>query len=1258
MRRLARVVGRSITSIALGVGWLAALTAAALFIVEKSGLLTTVVRDTIARRAGPFGAELALDDARLSWFEPALVIAGLSIGPRGEALRLERIELHPELSFEHGLRLSSVDVRGGRVRLARTLEDMWHAFSTDVTRRGSITHGMPAIPVIHVRDLAVEVETRRFGVLPVGRVDALLSSETGGRPVLAGRMVPSLAPISSPDVSARRTSGEIFLSGRETREGEFELKASASRVPLSTDSLPQGTPLDALRPYRPQGLLALQAQGQFSMDDRIRPSAHVRVSISDASCVAAGARQQFDALSFDAEGDYAPPSNADLLAPSAWRGTATLRGRWNGVDMRSNAILGDEADRNTAAKVWLHFARFPLDHALIDLFGDSPSLNEYWNAFEAQGRCETWLGLSCPSGWTPGDALGPTLCVGLEAAFTGDCGMTYHGWKNPRSGETDQGFPLPLEHMTGAAVYARDPRRERPFQLGLIDLEARHASGTLRGSGWIGDHPVTAPPYLPGYGYAELDLRLISNRLDVDDRLRAALRGLRGSLDPDDSWQPYQPSGGRLHVDVRLLRTAEMRYLATRVTLDLEDVDLAWKELPVPVSKAHGKLVWLADGKSERGLSVSFDGALSTARSAHMTMRFQTDTSAQSAGIKALDGIEWIDVNVLRLSLTGSDKKILVTQNTRIGTVLDLLNSKGFADVHYALVRCAADGELAMAAEITPSDTVQLTPRTFTIPTSDVRGRVIVSSALEPDAGTGTQPAGSTPSVRARVTPFVGTWPKDVALACTLDYPDGDVRIFGAGVDLSNKSLLGALGSAFQAPDGASAVDLSALTVQGALDFEASMKLGGGALDAATSRGRLFLRGSSLSASASSFRLDDLVGVLEIKEKALRGGQLAARLGGTPVVLKDVLLSSTAEGSRLESRFSTDGFPLDAEHLRLLLDPKTLDALLGELHLRGRIDVGDGRFALISPRQGESRIELSGKVTPNDMSLQLGVPLSIRSASASIDKLILTGGRVRAVLRIDDLYGEIADRKLERANLLLTYVQPRLSIESLSGQFEGGEIRPLGESSARGGTVFSLDLEEPYPFQLALELRAVEVGSLVHGLFPSNIAAKGQLDCRLRLTGDTEDLLGIQGSGSISVRHSRLWSVPVFRALLSQIGLGDEAVFDSMASNFRIKNGVIYMNDNAVNSQVVQLVGDSGELDLDGRMKFDLDLHYAIVDRLGPIRRLLYSIQNSLLSVQIRGDMSRPEVILRNPIGRLFSGNATARRQLPLPEFARLPARF
>jgi hypothetical protein len=470
--------------------------------------------------------------------------------------------------------------------------------------------------------------------------------------------------------------------------------------------------------------------------------------------------------------------------------------------------------------------------------------------------------------------------------------------------------------------------------------------------------------------------------------------------------------------------------------------------------------------------------------------------------------------------------------------------------------------------------------------------------------------------------------------------------------------LLGALSTALQTPGSAAGIDLSALSVAGPLDFAGRMTLTAGAVDDAGSSGRLFLRDSTLTTSASSFRLDALSGVLEIKNKALFGERISAKLAGTPVSLSDVRFVTTPTGSRLESRFSTEGFPLDADHLRTLVDAKTLGAILGELHLRGRVDIVDGKFALETPNQGKSRIELSGKVTPYDVFVQMGLPLSIQSASAEIAQLILEGGRVRAVLRIDDLYGEIADRKLEKANLLVTYVEPRLSIESFSGLFEGGEIHPLGEGSARGGTVFSLDLEEPFPFQLALELRKLDVGSLVHGLFPSNLAAKGWLDCRLRLTGNTEDVLGIQGSGSVELRESRLWTVPVFRALLSQIGLGDEATFDSMACNFTIKNGVIVMTDNRVHSQLVQLVGERGEMDFSGRLAFDLDLHYALVDRLGPFRRLLYSIQNKLLSVQIRGDMSRPEVILRNPLSRLFSSRGRGRAELPLPGFVSLPARF
>jgi hypothetical protein len=1255
MRTLARLVGRLALSIALGLGWLAFFTVVGLFVTEKSGVLTIIARDSLARTARAFGAELTLENARLRWFVPSLELSGLEIGPHGGTLRLDEVELHPRITYERGLHLSRVLVQGGHVRFAQQLAEIWRTFSSDLAQRGGIVHGEQSIPIVIVRGLELELSTYRFGVLPIGRVDALLSSERGGHPVLSGRMVPSLAPISNRREHA--TSGEIFFAGREAREGEFELHASASRVPLSTDSLPVGTPLDALRPFQPKGLLALQADGSFSIDGRTSPRANVRLSIGEGSCLALDGRQKFDALAFEAEASYAPPSNAELLAPSAWRARAELEGAWQGSPFEAHGILGEAADKDVAVKAWLHMPRLPLTHELIELAGDSPAVNEHWSAFEPSGEAEAWMALACPRGWNLGEALSPALEVGVEARFAGACGLTYRGRRSAKSGERDQGFPLPLHGLTGSAVFARDPRRERPFRIGLIDLVAQHPSGVLRGSGWISDHPVTAPPYMPGYGYAELDLRLASPRLDVDDAARRALLGLSGVLSPADSWEQFQPTSGHLGVDVRLSRAVDMSYLATRVSLDLEDVNLAWKDLSIPVSKAHGKLEWMSDGKTDRGISMTMDGSLATAQSLRMSLRLQTDTGTKSDD-KPLNQIELAAVDVRHVSLTGADKKILVTQKTAIGAAMDVLSPKGFADVAYTAVRSGPGADLYTTAEVIPRDTVQLTPQTFKVPTSDVRGRVIVTSAEPPSKPGASTRDEQAARVETRLTPLVGAWPRDVPVAFTVEHPDGDIRIFGAGIDPSNKSLLGALSTAIQTPGSSSNVDLSALSVEGPLDFTGRVELVGGAPQSDNTSGRLFLRDSTLTTSASSFRLDRLVGVLAFENKSLYGAHVAARLAGTPVALSDVRFSTDKEGSRLESRFSTESFPLDADHLRSLVDAKTLEAVLGELHLRGRIDVNDGRFSLAIPRQGDSRVELSGKITPNDVFVQLGLPLSIRSASASIERLILEGGRVRAVLRIDDLYGEIADRKLEKANLLLTYVEPRLSIESLSGELEGGEIHSLGEGSARGGTVFSLDLEEPFPFQLALELANVQVGGLVHGLFPSNLAAKGLLDCRLRLTGNTEDILGIQGSGSIEVRESRLWSVPVFRALLSQIGLGDEAVFDSMAANFRVKNGVIHMNDDRVHSQVVQLVGEAGELDFDGRMAFDLDLHYALVDRLGPFRRLLYSIQNSLLSVQIRGDMSRPEVILRNPWGRLFSGRGPYRAELPLPGFELLPVRF
>jgi len=263
---------------------------------------------------------------------------------------------------------------------------------------------------------------------------------------------------------------------------------------------------------------------------------------------------------------------------------------------------------------------------------------------------------------------------------------------------------------------------------------------------------------------------------------------------------------------------------------------------------------------------------------------------------------------------------------------------------------------------------------------------------------------------------------------------------------------------------------------------------------------------------------------------------------------------------------------------------------------------------------------------------------------------------VRAMCRLRDLYGRIADRELAKANLLITYVEPRLSIESIEGELEGGAIGPPGKKAERSGTAFSIDLEEPFPFHLALDLQGVDLGRLFRGLFVSSFTTHGKLNLQLRLIGDIRRVLGIQGSGSLQVFESRLWSVPVFRALFSQLGLDDKLVFDQMAANIRIRNGVIWTDDISIHSPILELVGN-GSIDLDGSLQQDLQVRYALIDRLGPLTRIIYAIQKELLSVAIRGDLGRPRVIFRSPWTRV-SAQSDRYRSLPLPGLSPLPTRF
>jgi hypothetical protein len=1242
MRALARFLGRSV----LALGWAAFLLVAVLFLAEKTGLLTRFARRFLVARTGLPEDAIDVGHIHLRLFRSTVVVEGLKLGPEGEMVRLDRASVGLDLFAHGGPRVRRIDSEGGHVRLSPALFERIGKIAEQFPARAPGAPRTAAIPSITVRGLHVDVDTLRFGRLPIGSVDVAVHEVEGGTPVLTGRLLPSLS--SSPG-----GSGEIVLNGQESKPGTFDVNASAAGVPISTDYLPEGTEVEGLRAYAPHGSLAVSAWGEISFDGRTPPHGEARISLTDGS-FAAGRGQSVERIQVDLEAKYVPPSLDELWNTNDLSLGARIHSAWRGSAIEAVVRAGANAPPSSLFTVDLHAPDLEVRHELLDLSGGGANEENVWAALEPRGKAELWAGVTCARNWLPGEEIAPKLGFACEVGMHGGAGITYHGFSSAATGRRDQGFPLPLDGLEGGVVCASDLRQHRRLKIGIVDVAGVPAQGRVTGRGLVTSPPADAPKGAPGQGYVEVDLDLHGEHLPVDGALRAALAGLSDPVPPATTWEPFAPDGGTLSPRVRVMRAVDMPYAATEVAIDLEDVGIRWADVPVPVSRTRGTFEFRSDGRSEGGAAGRFHGNARTAAGLDVAFRFQTDPSvpAPPKGKGRIDEIAMVSVSATRASLTGDDKAIVLAQFPGPRAALEAAAPKGFADVSYSRIRTGPKLEATTLLEIAPRE-AELTPVDFRIPIGSVRGRVLAHSV----------DGGATPELPAEtiLAPLVGVFGKEMVVAATAEFPPGRIRVRGAGVDPSNPGLLGALGQS----SGGGGGYLSALTVEGLLDVDGEIRTGADAAQSSQAF-RVFLRENSLQTS-KSFRLDRLRGVLDLRgDRKLYGRGLQASLADTTIDLEDLRFAPTpGEGFELTTRLSkVENLPLDHDHLRGFVDESTLQALLGPLGWKGTLNIESGNLKITGSSQEDTRLDFSGQILATNMEVQLGLPLSVSSASATIDELIFERGRVRAMCRIQDLYGTVAGRKLDKAAMLLTYVEPRLAIEAIDGEFERGKVLPLGEGAEhqekadRPGTAFSIDLEEPFPFQLALYLQGVELPGLFKGLFAASFATRGKLDCQLRLTGDTRRVLGIKGTGSVQVRDSSLWAVPVFRALFSQLGIDDTLVFQNLAANLRIQNGVIATDDITVTtpSNLLSLVG-KGTVDFDGGVVEDLQVRYELIDRLGPITRILYAIQKQLLSVAIRGDLARPVVVIRNFFTSVSDKNDRY-RALPMPTLTPLPPRF
>jgi hypothetical protein len=1219
MKALSAAARWCLTALALA---LAAYWAAA-FALDASGLTRARAERELERA---LGAPVRVERAQTSWLAPEIALLGLSLSDPAGAVRIERAVLVFGWNGSIAPRLERVEVSGGRAVLSRPLLD---ALSRSRHRAAQAAAASPAseppaidiaLERIELSVLGADGTTRSLGWL------SGLASAAAGSTELAARLD---LPPSSPN----RRGGTVYAAGSMTGDGALELTASAASIAVE----PAAPWLAALAPWldalEPRGELSLEARATIDPADLARSRARVLAALREGRARAKATSAELEAISVDLEAEL----DGDLAARDAWRGVARASARWRNAPLQAWLEWTPGAAAGDDARAWLAAPRVEIGRDLAAAVGIAERIPLTLAALEPRG----FAALSAGVRWPRGAALDAPVAT-LELALEGAAGMTYVGWPE-RRGESPQGFPLPVEGLTGRVVALYDARAERRWTLAFVRLLGTH-SGLARDVAQAFAEGVIVAPR-PGGDRPDFDIRVGAHGVPVDARLQSALAHLRGT---EFIWPSFAPEGGTASFGARLVKTEAIRHPAAKVEIDLAGVRGLWAELPVAIEGIQGRVEVTVDSRIASGSGFELYGTSPTGCRVRITGRVQDDPSlAAGEGDRSL---RVFDVSLGNLALRGVDRDVIVASLVGLGPALDQLAPTGRIDLSYRSASERPGGDLAWLVEVTPQQ-VQVTPSAFRVPARGVRGRVLV--------------AGKTPMretereerVLTRLLPLVGEWPAGSRVAGVAHLPsdgDGVIRLYGADIDLTNRSLIGAFRESFTGGT-LENLDLGLLDVDGRIDFTGDLTLPAATPSVPRSAYRVFLRENDVRGAAEGARFDlgDLRGILVQREGELYGERIEATLAGSEIVLERARFYEDAGAFRVDAEPRAADLPLDREHLALFLDPATVDALVERFRFGGRVDIEKAALSLARPADGSGgEVRFRGDVRVRDGHVDFGVPLEIERAGARIDDLVYEGGHVRASVRVDGLDGRLADRRIEGARLAFTYVEPHLSVIDVDGELEDGRLRRIEKSAG----AFGIDLVPPYHFDLALRLDDVRVDGLLRGLFESDFASSGRLDGQLRLEGMLQRVTTIAGQGSAEMRDTTLWTIPVVRGLFSQLDLDAVATFTRARSDLAFANGAIRMGRLSVSSPLLELVG-SGTLDFDGTLHHDLEVRYALVDRLGPLRRLFYWVQNSLLRVSIRGDMERPRVVLRGVLGFLQEEDRRG-RDLPLPPFAPLPERF
>lgn len=1231
------------------VGCALLLLVAGAFVFERAGGVERLVRralqDAIAHEPG---LRVQLDAVTLDWTGPRATVRGLTISGADGSLVLDEAMVVLDAS-DPSAPVSAVDVRGGRLVLTDGfLQAMGRAVAGPVDEDW-------------VEDEDWEPEPLRFPLVNVTDLEVALGGDGwGGAPLELGLASARVEGSFEDDGQHTFAIGTVAMQGADgvvaplfyradVDHGAGVVAFAAAARELSLQS--RGNRLRRLLPASWRGLdvealASLDLTGRAVLDGSAPVTCDVRYRLSGGYLRANEQLPALEGLALEGALRIADGPAESVLARA--EGTGSFEGQVVGETLAGSVALQDGSlvVRAAADAVTLSDRRL----AELGLEEDHPVRRE-WSGLAFDGRADLGVGLRVGLA----DPRG-TLDVTAAAVLDGQSRAQYNGFPSPDYPR--QGVPVPIDQLEGRVAMVFDARHPQPTLVGILEVAGRHGTGPVRARGMIASPRVPAPEGLPET--PDLDLFIEVDDRALDASLASALAGMEGTA---WIWDAFQPQGGVADALVALRARHELDGLTAFVDLHVEDSGLRWEGFPIGVgvdaldlqlvwAPTTGELFW---GYPYRALGARFEARGSSASVEELTLSGMLRGASFEAPeeLNGLSPLSFVRVEAPGLALRGPDFEELGVVLPAVAELGAELGTKGRVDVVYQDVDPGFGAPVESRLGIVPR-TVELLPAGFPMVTRGVEGAVTMAATATRGADGEREATGTW---RARL---VGDWPGGMRVGAsyrgTFDEDEPGMLAFTAGgLDPSNRALLGAIASG-QGSE-VSQASTEGLALDGRVDLSGELRMTG---EDARPDLELHLRGNRFVKDA--LVVEDLIGSLSVREGLVQGPRITGTLAGTELVLQEVRFAFDAAARTSDEYFSTllsaTDVPLDVEHLGAFLEPETLAALFEEFEWSGRVDLDRLRLALARGADGRESTRLAGSIRAREVSLAAGVPTRIERAQVELREFVLEGGRARAWGTVEGLEARVAERELEGGSFLFSYVDQRLTVQGLETNLAGGKLVALGGRSA---TALAIDLAPPYHMAVSVLLTGVDAGPMVADAFggarESGAQNEGKLDASIRFQLVPGELLDATGAGWIRLREARLWSIPVFRELFTQLGYDTTGVFDSMRTSFTIRDGRFLLTQMRAHSPILLLVGD-GVLDMNGDMSFDLEVRYSLIDKLGPLRYIVYWFQNALLRMEVRGDIYRPVVILRNAVWDVFKQKYQNAPRLPLPYPDPLPPRF